>query len=302
PNSRDACQLDVSIRGEFNGKEGVDAVEDLRRRVCPCDLPPQLGAIADPVSEPTRELLHFSNRVRPPRVTQVAEVTRKQIVAVTVSGLVIASSSDELLDLAKNPRIRACSTPDHYCVAFCLVDHAHCVLGTPNVAIANDRYAHSLFDCANQVPIRRSGIGLLTRSRMHRDGLHSNAFCHPGNFNGYDALLIPAGARLDRKWDLHGTADHAQQLFERSKIAQQPRTSALNYLFRRTAQIDIDYVEPEILYKLRGVCQNSSIGAKQLGRDRVLVRLEVKVVHDSRCLPRYAFRAREFRHDQPAAA
>src|SRR4029077_576972 len=167
---------------KFEGKESVHTFQDLPLGLRRGYLPPQVSAIANAVREPTRELLHLSNCVGPPRVTQVAEISRKQLIAIAIRGLLIAARSDKLLDLAEDPWIGAGPAPNHYGIAARLAYHPQGIFGRPNIAIADDGYLHSLLDGANQAPTRRSAISLRARSGMYRNGLHADSFRHPRNF------------------------------------------------------------------------------------------------------------------------
>ncbi len=149
----------------------------------------------------------------------MAEISREQIVAIAIRGLRIAPRSNKLFDLAEDPWIRAGSAPNHYGVAACLAHHTQGIFGRPNITIADHGYANRLLDGANQVPIRRSAIALRTRSGVYRNSFHADRFRHAGNFYGHDALLVPAGPRLDRQRNAHGAANGAQQLLERAKVA-----------------------------------------------------------------------------------
>src|SRR5207245_9326311 len=120
---KESCGLRCSHRGKFNGNESVHALQDLTRRTRRGHLLPELGAVANAMRKPARELLHFPNRVRPPRITQMAEISREQIVAIAIRGLRIAPRSNKLFDLAADPGIRAGSAPNHYGVAACLAHH-----------------------------------------------------------------------------------------------------------------------------------------------------------------------------------
>src|SRR4029077_20947457 len=175
----------------------------------PGDLAPQFGAIAYAVGEPARELLHLSDRVGPARIAQMLEISRKQNVAIAVRGLFIPSRSHKLFILSEDPRIRAGSAPDHHSITVGLANHSQGVFGRVDIAIPDDGNSHSLLYCANQVPIRRSGISLLPRSGMHCDGFHAHAFRNAGNLAGDNALLVPARARLDRQGNAHSVANRA---------------------------------------------------------------------------------------------
>src|SRR5438445_10958561 len=93
---RESCGLRCSHRGKFNGKESVHALQDLPRRTRRGHLLPELGAVPNAMRKPARELLHFPNRAAPPRITQMAEIARKQIVAIATRGLPIPRRSTKL--------------------------------------------------------------------------------------------------------------------------------------------------------------------------------------------------------------
>ena len=134
-------------------------------------------------------------------------------------------------------------------------------------------------------PIRLAAIALLARARMQRDGLQSAIFGELSHFHGHQLLIVPAGAELHGERNRDGRPHLAQDLFHQRQIAQQSRTAvALHHFVDRAAEVDVDDIESKILASLGRVGHHLGIGAKQLRRDGMLLRLEVQIAKRPRRL------------------
>ena len=65
----------------------------------------EFGAVANTVGEEAGELLHFAYGVGHLGRDQAAEISREQVIAVELGGLVIALRRNVLRDLTEDPRI-----------------------------------------------------------------------------------------------------------------------------------------------------------------------------------------------------
>ncbi len=117
-------------------------------------------------------------------------------------------------------------------------------------------------------------------------------------------FVVPTCPELYRERNLDGRANRFEDLANRRQVAQQPRSAiALDHLLRRTAQVEINQVEAEILDHPRRVRHYSRIAAKKLGRDGMLVLVEVQVALGFLVFcPKNSVRRSELGHNQPASA
>ena len=75
-----------------------------------------------------------------------------------------------------------------------------------------------------------------------------------------------------------GGAHFAQHAADQRQIAQQARPAiALHHLIHRTSEIQIEYVEAQILADARRLGQHRRIGAEELRGDRMLVGVEGEI-------------------------
>src|SRR5271170_7223885 len=122
------------------------------------DVVAEFGTVADAMGEEAGELLHFADGVGHFGGEQAAEIAAEQVVAIDVSGLGVAASGEVVGDLAEDPGIGGCGAADHDGVAIGFGDHAHGVLRSANVAIADDRNFYGGFYVTNHVPVSGAGV------------------------------------------------------------------------------------------------------------------------------------------------
>ncbi len=137
---------------------------------------------------------------------------------------------------------------------------------------------------------------------MDGDAFDADLLGQARDFHGHDAVFIPAGANLDGHRDSHGGTHGAENLLETLQIAQQSRAAALDHFSRGAAEVDVHDVEAKLFDHPRGARHDLGVGAKQLAGDRMFVRLKEKITRCAGGVARDALGAREFRHDQSAAA
>ena len=120
--------------------------------------------------------------------------------------------------------------------------------------------------------------------------------------------IVPAGAILHREGNGDGLAHLAQQPLHQRQVAQQPGAAvALHHLIDRTAEVDVEDVEAQVLAHAGGIGHDCRIGAEQLRGDRMLLRIEGQVLQGAGGFLAAAggadaMRAGELGHDQAAAA
>src|SRR5439155_5840042 len=101
---------------------------------------------------------------------------------------------------------------------------------------------------------------------------------HPREFRAHNLVLAPAGAELHGKRNLYRGADALKDGADARQIAQQSRTTvALHHAFGRTAKIQVNDIEAQLLHNLGGAGENFRVAAKKLRRDRMFVLVEMQI-------------------------
>src|SRR5258707_6656651 len=145
--------------------------------------------------------------------------------AVGVGGRVVTATGGVVEHVGKGPGIGGGGAADHDGVAAGLPHHALGVFRRVDVAIADDGNAHGLLDGGDEIPVGLAGVALHARARVDGDGFDADGFRKLGDVNGYDGILVPAGAQLDGERDFYGGAHGAGDLVE-SPHVRQPDGSA----------------------------------------------------------------------------
>ena len=135
---------------------------------------------------------------------------------------------------------------------------------------------------------------------MDGDGFDADALGHLGNLDRDNIIFIPAGTNFDGKRNFYRGADGAEKFFEMHEVAQQAGAATFDHFFYRATEIDIDLIEAEVFGERGGRGHDGGIGAENLGRDGMLVGVEIQIVQSARGIAGEAFGAGEFGHDQAA--
>ncbi len=85
------------------------------------------------------------------------------------------------------------------------------VLGSDDIAVADDRNLHRGLDLGDAGPVGLAGVALLAGAGMQRDGLQAAIFGQLGHRHGHQFVIAPAGAELHGERDGDGGAHLAQQ-------------------------------------------------------------------------------------------
>src|SRR5580658_7211500 len=113
------------------------------------------------------ELLHFADGIGQVAMAQHSVVSAHQIVALALSGLLIASRREKLLNLPEDPWIGGCRAPNHDRVAARLPHHPKRILRRDDIAVADHRdVAHRSLHFRDARPIGLAAVTLLARTRM----------------------------------------------------------------------------------------------------------------------------------------
>ena len=109
-------------------------------------------------------------------------------------------------------------------------------------------------------------------------GSESAIFGHAREFDADDFFVVPSGAEFHGEGNLHGGADRFENLADCRKVAQQAGAAvALHDFLGGTSEVQVDEVEAESLDHFGGFGHHLGIAAEKLGRDRVLVFVEVEI-------------------------
>src|SRR5258706_6442433 len=184
--------------------------------------------------------------------------------AVGVGGRVVTATGGVLQHLGKDPGIGGGGAADHDGVAAGLPLHALGVFRRVDVAIADDGNAHGLLDGGDEIPVGWAGVALHARARVDGDGFDADGFRELGDVNGYDGILVPAGAQLDGERDFYGGAHGAEDLLEQRHVAQQAGASALHDFLGGAAANDVDRVVAEIFDPFFNLPHNLVVGAREI--------------------------------------
>src|SRR5260221_5208083 len=160
--------------------------------------------------------------------------------AVGVGGRVVTATGGVLQHLGKDPGIGGGGAADHDGVAAGLPHHALGVFRRVDVAIADDGNAHGLLDGGDEIPVGLAGVALHARARVDGDGFDADGFRELGDVNGYDGILVPAGAQLDGERDFYGGAHRAEDLVAERHVAQPPGDLVLFHILGRCTEIDVE--------------------------------------------------------------
>ena len=87
------------------------------------NLNAQLRPISNAMRKVSGKLLHFADSIGQVAMAQHSIVSAHQIVALALSGLLVTSRREKLLNLPEDPWIGGCRASDHYCVAARLPHH-----------------------------------------------------------------------------------------------------------------------------------------------------------------------------------
>src|SRR5260221_8457405 len=187
--------------------------------------------------------------------------------AVGVGGRVVTATGGVLQHLGKDPGIGGGGAADHDGVAAGLPHHALGVFRRVDVAIADDGNAHGLLDGGDEIPVGLAGVALHARARVDGDGFDADGFRELGDVNGYDGILVPAGAQLDGERDFYGGAHRAEDLLEQRHVAQQAGASALHDFLGGAAEIDVAPGLGRVFDPFFNFPPFLGVGAQKLPRD-----------------------------------
>src|SRR5450432_854120 len=124
---------------ELSLEKSVDMVQNIRGLSGSIDFHPELGSVADSVSEVSSELFHLAHYVRHGAIAKHPVVSAHNLVALVFGGMLIGAGLDVLLDLTEDPRIRRSGAADHNGVAAGLSRHSNCILRREDVAVSDNR-------------------------------------------------------------------------------------------------------------------------------------------------------------------
>src|SRR5262252_7711637 len=98
---------------------------------------------------------------------------------------------------------------------------------------------------------------------MGSDAIESGILSHACQVDADEFVVIPSGAELYRERDFHGGADGFENLPNERRIAQQARaTVTLDDFLCRTAEVQVDEIEAEVLDHTGGICEHARIAAE----------------------------------------
>ena len=164
---------------------------------------------------------------------------------------------------------------DHHRVAAGLRNHGGSVFRRAHIAVADDGNCHRVLHRGNPLPVRLSAVALLAGASVQGDRSQPAVLGHLREVDVDNFLVAPAGAELHREWYGHGRAHRLEDVADERQVAQQSRAAiALHDLLCRTAQVQIDHVEAQVLDHARRVRQRRGIAAEQLRRDGMFVAVE----------------------------
>src|SRR6201999_759529 len=140
-------------------------------------------------------------------------------------------------------------------IAASCLDHRHCVLWCADVAVADDRNLHGIFDCGDPLPAGLAGVSLLARASVQCDGVESAVFGHLCEFHADDIRVVPPHAELYGEGNRYRCAHALEDLVNRRQIAKQTASAiAIHDALRRAAEIQIDEIEAS------GLADASAVG------------------------------------------
>ena len=100
-------------------------------------------------------------------------------------------------------------------------------------------------------------------------------------------FVVPSGAELHRERNRDRRPHRLEDLADRGQILQQTGAAvALHDFLRRAPEIEVDQVEAEVLNHPRRLRHHLGIAAKKLGRDGMLVLVEMQIALGLRSLAR----------------
>src|SRR5262249_22270988 len=177
-------------------------------------------------------------------VDQHFEIGADHAIAIEFRRVVIASGFRVLADLAEDPGIGGSGATDHHSVAAGFSDHSDCVFRRANVAVADDREIHGGLDRGNPFPARGAAITLLTRARVHGDGIQAAILGHAGELDADNVVVVPAQAKLYGERNFYGCAHGFKDTADDGQIFQQAGAAiAFDHALGRTSEVQIDEIE-----------------------------------------------------------
>src|SRR6266852_3498055 len=247
---------------ELRFEELFNSAQYFRPALRLVDRLPQRRASGDAVGEPRRELLHLPFRSGHFFFQQHLEVGTDHLVAVGFGGFVVGLVSRT---------IRGCGASLRWTAEG----------GCPYVNWTGGdarRSTYVLLDLAEDPRICRG---------------------HPA----YHFVVVPSGAEFHGEGNLHGGSHRFENLADQRQIAQQAGAAvALHDFLRRAAEVQVDKIEAQVFHQARGIGQYCRTAAKELGRDRVLVFVEMKVASPNAKIAQDAVGRGELGHNQAASA
>ena len=153
-------------------------------------------------------------------------------------------SGEGSCQVAEKPRPTETTTSDDHPVTTCLGHHLQRVLGLPEVAVAQHRNAHCLFELCNAGPVSPAGVGLLHGSSMQRDCGCPFLLSNDPRIKEGLVGLINTDPSFDRDGNPeficcpHGSADDGAQPV--AFVRQNPSSALACDLGNGTAEIEID--------------------------------------------------------------
>ena len=150
--------------------------------------------------------------------------------------------------LPEDPRIASGSPADHNAVAAGLLHHVQGVLHASDVPVSDDRDAHRLFHLPDDVPVRFSGIVLLSCPPVDCHSSGPRVLDDPGNLHRVDAGVVKSlpdldGHRFPGRFHCPG-----HDLVDKPGLLHQGGAlPVLHHLGHRAAHVDVQDLEGQLL-------------------------------------------------------
>ena len=173
---------------------------------------------------------------------------------------------------AEDPRISPCGTADGHPVAARLYQHLLRGLRPRHISVSDHGNLHRGLHLGDDVPVRLSGIELLSRPSMYGDGGRAALLGDVGQLHRIDMLLVKAFADLHRHRLLHRRSDRRNDPSRQQGILHQGGTFPIvHHLGNRAAHIDVQNGKGPLLYFFCHLRHQLRLAAEKLQGNRALL-------------------------------
>ena len=199
------------------------------------------------------------------------------------------ASLQKMGDFAKNPGLALCGTADHDGIGACALQHLARLLRAGDVAVGHHRNTQCSLHSCNRVVFSVALVPLFAGAAVHRDHLHTSVLCGQGNRQGVFMALTPAGAHLERDWDVGRSAGlhHRINDGQRQRFVLHERGSGpfVADLLGRAAHVDVNDLRATVHVEARGLRHHRGVGARDLHRNRARLAVVVGAARGLECVP-----------------